>query len=276
MHSKYLGLCLTWAIAGGALADARPELDQSAITLPGPFMLAQATIDSLDDSELRRLNYYNRRALDALSLVVESASSRDIIEQSNVNTKFRSSISRLVDAGRRSGLPVETVAMHFVEAVTEEFGLDFMERVGQVAGGLDVITLFRNVSTPLDPRTSTIDDGTSFLNALAEASEDLDLGKHLEAPAAENAAQAPEAPVVPVGPRPLPNASGPERIIVDRIEVEGDEWTIVVRSGDSLALIASAVYGDSLAYNIIYQANRNVLNNPNTLNIGVKLRIPKP
>lgn len=274
MQIKYLAACLVTLTASTALSDARIELDQSSITFPDRFVMAQATLDTITDSDLRRLTYYNRRALDSLLAVVESASSRDIIEQSRVNGTFRTAISRLVDAGKRSGLSVDVVAMFFVEAVTEEFGQDFMQRVGQVAGGLDVITLFRNVSNPMDPRTSNVDNGMTFLNALAQASEDLDLTREAgDEPAASATAAEPAASA---GPRALPNASGPERIIVDRIVVEGDEWSIVVRSGDSLALFASAIYGDSLAYNVIYQANRNVLSNPNTLNIGIKIIIPKP
>jgi len=47
-----------------------------------------------------------------------------------------------------------------------------------------------------------------------------------------------------------------------------------VRRGDSLATISRKIYGDSKKWNVIFQANRDVLNRPNQLRIGQTLKIP--
>ena len=52
------------------------------------------------------------------------------------------------------------------------------------------------------------------------------------------------------------------------------ERIYVVKPGDSLSKIAKAEYGDANAYMIIFEANRDILNNPNLIHPGQKLKIP--
>lgn len=54
---------------------------------------------------------------------------------------------------------------------------------------------------------------------------------------------------------------------------EGKRYLIVKR-GDTLSSIAYATYGDSFMYPRIFQANKAVIANPNTLRIGIRLVIP--
>jgi len=49
-----------------------------------------------------------------------------------------------------------------------------------------------------------------------------------------------------------------------------------VRSGDSLSKISKQVYGDANRYNDIFKANTDQLNDPNKIQPGQKLKIPKP
>lgn len=61
------------------------------------------------------------------------------------------------------------------------------------------------------------------------------------------------------------------------IEIGGREIRngyIVVKNGDSLSQIAIDIYGDPLAYGRIYEANRNVLNDPDVVSAGERLFIP--
>ncbi len=281
MRVGYLLTVVASLMAGNALADARFSASTPSPTPAPIWQFAQVSIDTLPASDLRRLDFYTQRAIDALDKVVESASERDILEQSNVNMQFRMSISRLVDAGERSGLTVDQTAEYYVQAVTEVFGLGFMQKVAEVAGGLDIYTLFRNVSIIHDPRASPMDDGMSFLNALAIAGEGLSLSaKQDEEETAEEAEvmdQAEEvvvaAPALPVA---LPNANALERAVIERVVLNGDRWEITVIQGDSLAMYASALYGNSLAYDIIFRANTNVMSNPNSLRVGLTLQLPKP
>ncbi|HVN44279.1 MAG TPA: LysM peptidoglycan-binding domain-containing protein [Steroidobacteraceae bacterium] len=50
--------------------------------------------------------------------------------------------------------------------------------------------------------------------------------------------------------------------------------THVVQSGDTLSKIAEKYYGDAALYTKIFQANRDVLTDPNKIRPGQKLRIP--
>jgi nucleoid-associated protein YgaU len=50
--------------------------------------------------------------------------------------------------------------------------------------------------------------------------------------------------------------------------------TYVVQSGDTLSKIAQRYYGDASLYTKIFEANRDVLKDPNKISPGQKLRIP--
>ena len=51
--------------------------------------------------------------------------------------------------------------------------------------------------------------------------------------------------------------------------------TYVVKTGDSLSLIAGKVYNDATAWEIIYEANRDRLSSPRALRVGQELVIPE-
>ncbi len=48
----------------------------------------------------------------------------------------------------------------------------------------------------------------------------------------------------------------------------------IVAKGDTLSKIAEKYYGDSNLYPQIFEANRDILTDPNKIQIGQKLRIP--
>lgn len=48
-----------------------------------------------------------------------------------------------------------------------------------------------------------------------------------------------------------------------------------VQSGESLSKIAKHYYSDPMKYNAIFEANRNILNNPDMIHPGQELVIPK-
>jgi nucleoid-associated protein YgaU len=50
--------------------------------------------------------------------------------------------------------------------------------------------------------------------------------------------------------------------------------TYTVAAGDSLSKIAKQFYGNANQYNKIFEANRNVLSDPNVVKIGQELVIP--
>ena len=50
--------------------------------------------------------------------------------------------------------------------------------------------------------------------------------------------------------------------------------THVVQAGDTLSKLAAKYYGDASLYTKIFQANRDVLSDPDKIRVGQKLRIP--
>jgi nucleoid-associated protein YgaU len=54
-----------------------------------------------------------------------------------------------------------------------------------------------------------------------------------------------------------------------------EEQTYIVVAGDTLSGIAKKYYGKASLYMKIFEANRDILNNPDLIKIGQKLRIPK-
>jgi nucleoid-associated protein YgaU len=48
----------------------------------------------------------------------------------------------------------------------------------------------------------------------------------------------------------------------------------VVKEGDTLSKIAEEYYGDKMLYPKIFEANKDVLQDPNKIKPGQKLRIP--
>lgn len=58
-------------------------------------------------------------------------------------------------------------------------------------------------------------------------------------------------------------------------EAPAEETLYTVQSGDTLSAVASKTLGSSRKYEAIFEANRDVMATPNSLRIGMKLRIPQ-
>ncbi|MCX6567012.1 MAG: LysM peptidoglycan-binding domain-containing protein [Candidatus Aminicenantes bacterium] len=56
--------------------------------------------------------------------------------------------------------------------------------------------------------------------------------------------------------------------------VEAEQVHVVV-AGDTLSALAKKYYGKAGMYMKIFEANRDILNNPDLIKVGQKLRIPK-
>lgn len=214
MQVKHFLVLLAMTIAGGAAADARFSTENQQRSSQFRLEYAQVQIDNLAQRDLRRMIYYADRATTTLQTMVEGADIRSISEQDKVNKRFRESIVRLADAGARSGLSMDQVADFYTQIVFDNFGQEFMQQVGTLAGGLDFRTLFRNVATVPDPASNSTDSGGSFLSDLADASQNL----QLTTPFTENP-QGVDPPSETDGPTSFPNANAIELNIVKRVQV---------------------------------------------------------
>jgi nucleoid-associated protein YgaU len=67
--------------------------------------------------------------------------------------------------------------------------------------------------------------------------------------------------------------SKPENLLTESSISQGSEYKVV--RGDSLWKIAVRAYGDGYQWTKIWQENKNKLNNPNSLEIGMMLNVPK-
>lgn len=71
--------------------------------------------------------------------------------------------------------------------------------------------------------------------------------------------------------------SAPTDIVADIQVANPDVYaTHTVVKGESLSKIAKHYYGDMMKYKQIFDANRNILDNPDNIEIGQVLTIPNP
>jgi nucleoid-associated protein YgaU len=69
-----------------------------------------------------------------------------------------------------------------------------------------------------------------------------------------------------------------EEIMSESDKPSGDSWKFEqwheVVAGDTLSKISKQYYGDASLYMKIFEANRNILKDPDLIKVGQKLRIP--
>ena len=88
------------------------------------------------------------------------------------------------------------------------------------------------------------------------------------AAAASKPTSAPVAAVVPIATPTVAPTSTPEQSAA-----AGEVY--VVESGDTLSTIAKKYYDDASKFDKIFEANKDILESPDSLQIGQKLKIPK-
>lgn len=75
------------------------------------------------------------------------------------------------------------------------------------------------------------------------------------------------------------NVEGVERVNADKLQAPAQTVAVeyyIIQSGDTLSKIAKRYYGDASAYNKIFAANREVIEDPDKIYPGQKIRIPEP
>lgn len=74
-------------------------------------------------------------------------------------------------------------------------------------------------------------------------------------------------PKQPTAPIPTPVKAAPD--------VASSVQEYVIKSGDSLSKIAKQFYGDAQKWNKIYEANKDIIKDPNLIHPNQKIKIPK-
>lgn len=70
-------------------------------------------------------------------------------------------------------------------------------------------------------------------------------------------------------------AAAPAKVEAEPEAAPAGETIHEVVRGDTLSAISKKYYGKSSLYNKIFEANRDILDNPNLIKVGQKLRIPE-
>ena len=128
--------------------------------------------------------------------------------------------------------------------------------------------LFNNVAEASEKISSYIEDDNPGVNNLQVKVEDDVVTLSGEAESAE----ALEKAVLMAG-----NVKGVSEVRSDGVTApaatEKIEYYVIV-SGDTLSAVSKKYYGKSSAYMRIFEANREVIKDPNKIYVGQKIRIP--
>jgi LysM repeat protein len=145
------------------------------------------------------------------------------------------------------------------------FGKSFEEKVDEALAQIEAMGIgARKLAAKLDGKIVTLSGECPSLevktrvmrefNALVETENTLNLIRIV----------APERPTAPVAAPTVEAAPTPAT----------ERWHEVVR-GDTLSGIAKQYYGKASLYMKIFEANRDILDNPDRIKVGQKLRIPE-
>ena len=143
------------------------------------------------------------------------------------------------------------------------FGKSFSQKVQEAVTALGgSIPGVRGLKATVDGKVVTLEGEADTMeakgrvmtefNKLVNTENTINRLRVKEAPAAK--------PVPPLTPAP-PQA--------------GEVTTYIVQSGDTLSALAQRFYGKASLYPKIFEANRDILNNPDLIKVGQKLKIPK-
>lgn len=234
--------------------------------------LAQSGADKLSDSDLKRINFYSDRVLKSLAALAAEDAAGAVDSDASV-VALRTAISRLVDAGKRSGMTqVETA--DFFQLLTEDKFLQGVPLALQDASGkIDTRVLFSGVTgrSPFGTSGKSTQDYLQQLDAASAKLAPLSGTAKPDNSPVQTAETSPQKLEIQIP----EGADSATREILQRVEFHNGRWVIAVTDGDTLARFATALYGDPLAYRQIFLVNETVLSSPHDLTVGDVLELPK-
>jgi len=141
------------------------------------------------------------------------------------------------------------------------FGKSFDQKVQEAVVALGgSVPGVRGLKATVDGKVVTLEGEVDTMEAKGRVMTEFN--KLVDTENTINRIRVKEAPAAkPTSPLPGPKAD--------------EVTTYVVQSGDTLSALAQRFYGKASLYRKIFDANRDILNNPDLIKVGQKLRIPK-
>lgn len=254
-----LGALLNAIILAGSISASTVPVEYGASGyVDRGVRVAQATaLPTISPSSLRRLTFYSDKAMITLfDLVNEDlvAGEGGAISRETTDA-FRSAIERLIGAGEKADLDIDQTAVFFGQEVAVRFSGAIPSVLQGADGGIDARDLFQGTANSRAAAREQKAVDAAYMSALLDESQSMQSTP-------EEAESAPEE---------IDNTD-PE--FAARVVIVDGKRTITVEPGDSLAAYATAFYGDRLLYRSIYSANRDILSDPNLLELGQVVTIP--
>lgn len=236
--------------------------------------------EEMDPKMQRRMGFYAERTLGALLALAEDdiRVSQDGAQPNRaVTNNFREALERFVSAGLEAGMSRTGLAEYLSEQFSQNYTGPAPNLFVTPDGNLDSRTLVEGTITNLAAKAEQDSaqqiDYMSMISSEGAAVKEEILSHLHDADSPSGAAptttdqETEAAPSVSIGEK--------RQSILDRVEGTGPDRTITIAPGDTLAVIAQAVYGDTLRYRDIYSANTDVLSSPNNVSVGVVLKLPE-
>jgi len=270
IFTRFLSGALVFGLSTPAFAFGT-DLTTPVVTTPAPLgvMVAQTSRTVLADRDIRRINHYSGQALDALLTLGTDDSAVSLLRQR---------VQRLVGAGERSGMDLLNTADYFQAYLAENNNAPLPGALLDADGRFNARGLFTATMMYLETQQDQAVDVAAVdeadLAAIGSVAQRLApqapvVQETLQLSVTVQPAEVVETPVIPV------NAPANVRAILERVELKGEDWVITVKQGDSLGQFANALYGDTLFFQRIFEANLGVLSTPNSITVGQELVLPR-
>ncbi len=258
-----------------SLSDALTTSEPDHATAGVQYAQAGTAVSDISPSAQRRLLFYSDQAIEAMMVLANedllSRQGSDVSDTGSIDA-FRDAIEKLIGAGQRSDLSTEQVALFFEDQVRLSFSGTLPAVVQGTDGQLEVSSLITGVADAMQQSGPNVDQ--NYLAAVAAEGAEMAESSVQSVEVAQS-----ETPVITEVDEASvfsdESASPEVRAILSRVQEEGDSRIIEIAPGDTLASLAFAFYGDTLQYRRLYNANVDILDNPNSLQVGLVLRIPE-
>jgi LysM repeat protein len=145
------------------------------------------------------------------------------------------------------------------------FGKSFDEKVQDAVALINKSGLgVRDLRAKVDGKVVTLEGQADSMDAKGRVM--VEFNRLVDTENTINRVQIPDAQKAPAAAPPASQAAP---------AMAGSETIYIVQPGDTLGALAQRFYGKAGMYPKIFEANRDILSNPDLIKVGQKLKIPK-